>query len=71
MWPPFLALLSRYAGARYQRSVQGLSSSVGSFIGLISGALLYGAVGPTMFLAPAVLILAAVALSLRFVALAR
>ncbi len=74
MWPSFLALLSKYAGDRYQGAVQGLSSSVGSLasiIGLISGGLLYGAVGPTMFLAPAILILATVALSLRFVVIAR
>ena len=72
LWPSFLALLSKYAGDRYQGAVQGLSGSVGSLasiIGLIGGGLLYGAVGPTMFLVPAVLISATVALSLRFVAL--
>jgi MFS family permease len=72
LWPSFLALLSRYASDRYQGAVQGLSGSVGSLasiIGLIGGGLLYGAVGPSMFLVPAVLISAAVAFSLRFVAL--
>jgi len=72
LWPSFLALLSRHADDRYQGAVQGLSGSVGSLasiIGLIGGGLLYGAVGPSMFLVPAVLISAAVALSLRFVAL--
>ncbi len=69
LWPSFLSMLSTYAGDRYQGAVQGLSSSVGSLasiIGLLGGGLLYGVVGPAMFLVPALLILITVLLSLRF-----
>ncbi len=35
MWPSFLSILSRAAGDRYQGSVQGFASSVGSFASIL------------------------------------
>ena len=66
MWPSFLSLLSKVAGNKYQGSVQGISSSVGSLasiVGLISGGLLYESVGTTTFVISAGLFVVIAALS--------
>lgn len=61
MWPTFTAMLSRYAGNRYQGAVQGLASSMGaaaSIVGLIAGGLLYTWVGAWVFVVSACVIAA-------------
>ena len=74
MWPSFLSLLSKVAGDKYQGSVQGFSSSVGSLasiVGLISGGLLYESLGATTFLISAGLFVGIAALSIPLLSFAR
>ena len=52
MWPSLLALISKVADSRVQGAVQGFAGSlaaVASIIGLLVGGLLYGFVGPWIF----------------------
>ena len=59
MWPSFLSFLSKTAGSRYQGSVQGFATSVGSsasIIGLIVGGILYEIIDVRTFLISAILI---------------
>ncbi|MFQ5998430.1 MAG: MFS transporter [Candidatus Bathyarchaeia archaeon] len=68
MWPSFLSILSKLGGSKHQGSVQGFASSFGSLasiIGLITGGILYGVLGPTTFLVSAVTIYAVFLLSFR------
>jgi MFS transporter, DHA1 family, tetracycline resistance protein len=56
MWPSVLSLLSRAAGKKFQGSVQGIASSLGSLasiIGLIVGGVLYSNFGAFTFLVSA------------------
>ncbi|TAJ43347.1 MFS transporter [Methanofollis fontis] len=74
MWPSFLALLSKIAGPVHQGAVQGAGGSAGglaSIVGLISGGLLYGAIGSRTFLIAAAIVFAAGALSFRLVGIGR
>ena len=59
MWPSVMAVLSKFAGDRYQGAVQGFASSVGavaSIIGLIAGGLLYNWIGAEVFILSAAII---------------
>lgn len=60
MWPSYLSVLSKLGGDRQQGSVQGTANSAGSLasiVGLVLGGLLYGQIGPTVFLATAAILL--------------
>ena len=60
MWPSYLAVLSKLGGDQQQGSVQGTANSAGSLasiVGLVLGGLLYGKIGPTVFLATAGILL--------------
>ena len=73
MWPSFLSILSRAAEDRYQDSVQGFASSVGSFasiLGLILGGVLYEIFNQSPFLTAAV-IYVATQLSVRLLRLGK
>jgi MFS transporter, DHA1 family, tetracycline resistance protein len=53
MWPSFMSILSRYAGPKFQGSVQGVAGSAGglaSILGLIFGGFLYSSIGAVTFL---------------------
>lgn len=68
MWPCVLSILSKFAGSRYQGSVQGFAisaSSLASIIGLLSGGLLYTQVGAISFLVAAAIIYTVVFFSFR------
>lgn len=70
MWPCVLSVLSKFAGDRYQGSVQGFAMSVSSFasiIGLLAGGLLYTQFGANTFLIAAGIIYLVVVFSLRLV----
>ncbi|WP_406657871.1 MFS transporter [Methanolobus sp. ZRKC2] len=70
MWPSILSVLSKFAGATYQGSVQGFamsSSSFASIIGLLAGGLLYTQIESLSFLIAAVIIFIAVILSFRLI----
>lgn len=69
MWPSVMAVLSKFAGDRYQGVVQGFASSVGavaSIIGLIMGGLLYNWIGARVFIVSAVTIFAVTVVTLIF-----
>jgi len=58
MWPSFLSMISKSAETKYQGAVQGFASSSGSLasiIGLITGGILFGVLGPNTFILPAVI----------------
>ncbi len=68
MWPSVLSLLSKAAGKKYQGSVQGMASSMGSLasiIGLILGGILYSSIGTMTFLVSACTIYTVFILSFR------
>lgn len=68
MWPSVLSLLSKAAGRKYQGSVQGFASSMGSLasiIGLILGGILYSSFGTFTFLISACTIYLVFILSFR------
>jgi MFS family permease len=70
MWPSILSILSKFAGNKYQGSVQGFAmsaSSLASIIGLLAGGLLYTQFGAVSFLIAAVIIYVVVFLSFRLV----
>jgi DHA1 family tetracycline resistance protein-like MFS transporter len=72
MWPSFLSILSKVAGQKYQGAIQGYASSVGSLasiIGLITGGLLYGLIGATIFWIPGILLLIIFVLSFKLFAI--
>ena len=67
MWPSVMAVLSRFAGERFQGAVQGFASSVGavaSIIGLILGGLLYNWIGARVFVISAVTVFAVAVITL-------
>jgi len=69
MWPSVMAVLSKFAGDRYQGVVQGFASSVGavaSIFGLILGGLLYNWIGARVFVVSAVTIFAVTVVTLIF-----
>ena len=56
MWPSVLATLSRAAGQKFQGSVQGFASSIGSIasiVGLTIGGILYELLGAGIFIVSA------------------
>lgn len=68
MWPSFLSFLSKTAGERYQGSVQGLGSSLGSvasILGLILGGIWYGTLETGVFALSAVIIFLVASMSVR------
>ncbi|WP_410510296.1 MFS transporter [Methanosarcina hadiensis] len=70
MWPSILSILSKFAGKKYQGSVQGFAmsaSSLASIIGLLAGGLLYTQLGVVSFLIAAAIIYLVVLLSLRLI----
>jgi len=70
MWPSVLSLLSKAAGKRFQGSVQGFASSLGSMAsiaGLIAGGILYSSLGSLTFLVSAVTIYIVFILSFRLI----
>ena len=70
MWPSFLSLLSKAAGDKYQGSVQGFASSMGSLasiIGLIAGGLVYTKLGSVTFLISGFVIYFVFILSFRLI----
>lgn len=69
MWPSFLSVVSKIAGDRYQGAVQGFASSAGSLasiIGMLAGGVLYGILGPELFLLPAITMVVIFFSSFRF-----
>ena len=59
MWPSFMSILSKRAGAVHQGIIQGVGSSIGSLasiIGLVVGGILYNLYGPVSFLISAAVI---------------
>lgn len=59
MWPSFMSILSKRAGAVHQGIIQGVGSSMGSLasiIGLVVGGILYNLYGPISFLISAAVI---------------
>jgi len=59
MWPSFLSLLSKAGGSKFQGSVQGIASSMGSLasiVGLIGGGIIYTKLGSTTFIISAFII---------------
>lgn len=59
MWPSIVALLAQVAGRKYQGVVQGFAGSSGavaSIVGLVAGGLLYGVLGPRIFLVSAAIL---------------
>ncbi len=74
MWPSFLSLLSKAAGKKYQGSVQGFASSMGSLAsiaGLIIGGALYERLGAVTFLVAAAIIYLVFLLSFRLAGIQR
>lgn len=72
MWPSFLSILSKVADQKYQGAIQGYASSTGSLasiIGLITGGLLYGLIGVTIFCIPGILLLIIFVLSFKLLAI--
>lgn len=70
MWPSFLSLLSKAAGKKFQGSVQGFASSMGSLAsiaGLIIGGILYESLGAGTFLISACIIYLVFFLSFRLI----
>lgn len=70
MWPSFLSLLSKAAGEKFQGSVQGFASSMGSLasiIGLIAGGVLYEKFGAATFLIAGAIIYLVFFLSFRLI----
>ncbi len=68
MWPSFMSILSRYAGSKFQGSVQGIAGSAGglaSILGLIFGGFLYNSVGAVTFLISAGVIFSIFLMSFR------
>jgi MFS family permease len=68
MWPSVLSLLSKAAGKKFQGSVQGFASSLGSLasiVGLILGGIIYTKIGAMTFLISACVIYSAFILSFR------
>ena len=68
MWPSFMSILSKRAGAVLQGSVQGVAGSFGglaSIIGLTIGGLLYNLVGGATFLVSAGVIFTVFIMSFR------
>ncbi|MGA7007063.1 MAG: MFS transporter, partial [Nitrososphaeraceae archaeon] len=68
MWPSFMSILSKRAGAVLQGSVQGVAGSFGglaSIIGLTTGGLLYNLVGGATFLVSAGVIFTVFIMSFR------
>jgi len=68
MWPSFLSILSKIAGEKYQGTIQGYASSIGSLasiIGLISGGLLYGLIGVVTLWIPAILMVVIFTMSFK------
>ena len=69
MWPTFMSVLSKAAGARLQGAVQGLAQSAGaiaSIIGLITGGVLYVFLGAALFPIAAVTIVVSAALAATY-----
>ena len=72
MWPSVLSLLSKAAGTKYQGTVQGFASSLGSLasiVGLILGGILYNKIGAATFLVSAGIIYAVFFLSFRLISI--
>ncbi len=70
MWPSVLSLLSKFAGATYQGSVQGAAmsaASLASIVGLITGGFLYTQFGSDSFLIAGAIIFVVFALSFRLI----
>ncbi len=68
MWPSVLSLLSKTGDQRHQGAVQGVAGSAGSLasiFGLLGGGLLYGGLGASIFLIPAVVAAIAFGLATR------
>jgi MFS family permease len=66
MWPSLLSVLAKAAGRNVQGAVQGLAGSaaaVASIIGLLAGGVLYGFLGPHVFVISAALTLLTFALA--------
>ncbi len=60
MWPSFLAILSRTGTPKIQGTIQGYASSMGSLasiFGLILGGVLFGLIGPVIFMSASVIML--------------
>jgi MFS family permease len=69
MWPSVLSVLSKAAGRKYQGTVQGYASSLGSLasiIGLVAGGIIYSGIGSATFIISASVILTVAVLSFRF-----
>ena len=74
MWPSFLSFLSKAAGDRYQGSIQGFGSSLGSvasILGLILGGIWYGTLGTGVFVLSAVIIFIVSFMSMRLLLLSK
>jgi DHA1 family tetracycline resistance protein-like MFS transporter len=70
MWPSVLSLLSKFAGATHQGSVQGAAmsaASLASIVGLITGGFLYTQFGSDSFLIAGAIIFVVFALSFRLI----
>jgi len=70
MWPSVLSLISKFAGATYQGSVQGAAmsaASLASIFGLIAGGFLYTQFGSGSFLIAGAIVFLVFALSFRLV----
>jgi MFS family permease len=68
MWPSVTAILSRTAGDRTQGAIQGIAGSIGavaSILGLLTGGILLGLIGPRIFLLAGAIILGVFILAFR------
>jgi len=68
MWPSFISLLSKIAGGKFQGTIQGCASSLGSLArvaGIILGGLLYESLAGKTFLVAGMVIYAAFLLNIR------
>lgn len=71
LWPSFLSILSKVAEQEYQGAIQGYASSTGSLasiIGLVTGGVIYAAVGVATFWIPGILLLVIFVLSFKLLA---
>ncbi|MEN0005045.1 MAG: MFS transporter, partial [Bacteroidota bacterium] len=68
MWPSYLAILSQAGSKKVQGTIQGYANSMGSMasiFALLTGGLLFGQIGPSIFWIAAVLLLVIFFLSFR------
>jgi len=69
MWPSLLSLLSKSTPDKFQGTIQGYASSLGSaasIIGLLAGGLLYTQVGAKIFFISAAIIFITFVMTLKF-----